>query len=409
VVQERLKADADFATANAEEFGGARSADVDQTLLSAVFDSFPVGILVVDRSGIAIASNRALTESLRAPRPGVDTCCELFGCRKAGGPLADACLTEAALAAGGRLVPVRIERDSRTAAAVWVTAAPLDSARTRVVFEIRPADQPVGLHVYARPGATERLRVSALGPMRVEVGGRPLEAAWIDQRPGQLLKYLVVHRGRLSVTEQIADALWPASGQRAATTVRHFIHVLRSDLEPNRTNGTPSSFVVGHRGGYRLNPMTVDVDVDEFEAELNAGFVAFAEGQREVAEERLAKALELYRGEFLHDLPYADWAVGERERLREKTGKCLRALASLRLGARDLDGATAYLERLAEMEPFDADAQRDLIAICVRRGRYRRAARLYAAFERRLWERFHEPPGFALSDVGLHSALAPPS
>src|SRR3954447_22104656 len=54
----------------------------DAGLLSAIFDSFPAGMLVVDRTGTVMAYNRAVAETLTKPKAGRDTCCLLFGCRR---------------------------------------------------------------------------------------------------------------------------------------------------------------------------------------------------------------------------------------------------------------------------------------------------------------------------------------
>ena len=54
----------------------------DPALLSAIFDSFSAGMLVVDRTGTVIAYNRAVAETLTKPTAGRDTCCLLFGCRR---------------------------------------------------------------------------------------------------------------------------------------------------------------------------------------------------------------------------------------------------------------------------------------------------------------------------------------
>jgi DNA-binding SARP family transcriptional activator len=377
----------------------------DPALLSSIFDSIPAGMLVVDRTGTVIAYNRALAETLTKPTAGRDTCCLLFGCRRQlRAHQRHVCLTQLAIDSGP-LSPMRVKPPASTTGELWVTAAVLDESASHVVFEIEVRGDPAD-HNGNSPGP--ELRISVLGPTEVGTAAEPIAGAWLDQRPGQLLKYLVVQRDRVAQTEQIAEALWPGSATKAPNAVRHLIHVLREKLEPGRTRAA-SSFVLQEGAGYRLNRRTVRVDVDEFEANVRTGLLAFADGSRATAEDRLAYrataedrlawALELYRGDLLADLPYAEWTLVERERLRDLTARSLQALASSRFDERDFDRAEEYMERLAEMEPFDNDVQRQHIALCMKRGRYSRASRLYALFRQRMLREFGEGPDFELADI----------
>ena len=88
------------------------------------------------------------------------------------------------------------------------------------------------------------------------------------------------------------------------------------------------------------------------------------------ARARLARAVDLYRGDFLAEEPYADWARSERDRLRALAAEALRTLGAFEREAGDLDAAAAYLERLADLEPFDTDVHRQLIALCLERRRH---------------------------------------
>ena len=310
----------------------------DSALLSAIFDSFAAGMLVVDRTGMVIAYNRAVTETFTKPKVGRDTCCLLFGCRQLGGLPQHVCLTQLAIDSGP-LAPMRVNPPASLKGELWVTAAALDESGSHVVFEIDARGDFNG-HDGSSPGP--ELRISVLGAPEVVAAAEPIAGEWLDQRPGQLLKYLVVQRDRVAQIEQIAEALWPGSEMKAPNAVRHLVHVLREKLEPGRTKAS-SMFVLQEGGGYRLNRRTVRVDVDEFEANVRVGLLAFGDGDRGTAEDRLAYALELYRGDLLADLPYAEWTLAERERLRELRARSLQALATLGFDAHDFDRAEEYL------------------------------------------------------------------
>ena len=98
------------------------------------------------------------------------------------------------------------------------------------------------------------LRIQTLGRTRIEADGLDLGGEWLDQRPGQLLKYLICERHSLVTSDEIGDALWPQAGPMTRNSVRHQVHVLRERLEPLRTSRARSRFIVTRRGGYMLDP-----------------------------------------------------------------------------------------------------------------------------------------------------------
>jgi DNA-binding SARP family transcriptional activator len=242
-----------------------------------------------------------------------------------------------------------------------------------------------------------QLRIYALGRLRVETDDGALSGAWLDQRPGQLLRCLVCARHGTVPTEVLAEAIWRHAGPSAPNAVRQLVHTLRDRLEPGRLPHAESSFVLGRRCGYALDPGRVAIDADEFEAAANDGLRAVAAGEPASARADLERAVALYRGDFLSDDPYAEWALPERERLRALVANALRALG--KLSGDEPERACAYLEWLAQLEPFDNDAARDLISAWLRLGRRSRAARYYKAFQLRLMREFGEHPDFRLHDV----------
>jgi LuxR family maltose regulon positive regulatory protein len=194
----------------------------------------------------------------------------------------------------------------------------------------------------------------------------------------------------------IAETLWPSARTGTSNTVRHFVHNLREKLEPDRTRYQPSSFVLARNGGYALNPERVRVDADEFESEVKAGLFAFEDNRPAEASERLRKAIELYRGDFLAEERFEDWAIAERERLRDLATKPLRILAAM---SDDGDEAAAFLERLAEMEPLDVDIHRELMRTWLLLGRRGRAIRHYRVLQSRLMRELGERVSFDLADL----------
>ena len=375
-----------------------------------LFENFPYGLVLVARSeGRVVNLNRwarsLLLSHSHGPVGSDWTCCELI-CDRVGAMLGGMCFSEQADEAG--FAPeVRMELTTGSArVAAWVSTYPFESEVESLLFHLRPASPgdrrrrnrlDTGHAVIDIPPL---LQISTLGRFRVEGPDESLGGEWLDQRPGDLLKFMVSERGRAVTNERIAEALWPDAGPgEVDNRVRYYVHILRERLEPNRSKRSGSPFINAGRGGYRLNIEQVRIDADEFEHEARAGIAAGAQGQAEAARSHLTAALRLYRDDFLSEDPYAEWALGERERLRELAVDALHALLGAALESDQLDEAMGYARRLAEMEPFDSDVQQTLLSICMKQGRHSEAVRRYTALRRRMLRSFEEEPDFELSEI----------
>lgn len=363
-------------------------------------EGLPDGIMVVDGSGRMLFTNRVLQSV--APHDDLyeGTCCELFGCRWPGSPLESLCLTEQCLAHGS-LPEIRVELPpNRPGQAVWIRSRLLDGSPPRVVFRVRTTDDASaqdgpGLEYAIGP----RLGVLTLGRTRLDTPSGTVVGGWLDQRSGQLLKYLVCERHRVVQVDEIADALWTGADERGPSIVRHHVHGLRKALEPWRRKRSPSSFILHiPPSGYALDNDLVRVDADVFEQLVSDGLAAERDGSQD-AVEFLERAVTWYRGDFLAELPYEIWTLAERERLRDVALNALRALGRLLDRRGDRDQASGYLEQAAKMQPFDTDVERDLISLAVRSGRRSVALRRYAALRVRMLRQFGEEPDFDLEDL----------
>jgi DNA-binding SARP family transcriptional activator len=286
-----------------------------------------------------------------------------------------------------------------------VSAAQLGAISRRSVIHVRPGDvhdrrRRTEPHWVAQP----ELRICAFGATAVESREGPIGGRWLEGRPGQILKYLICERHRVVQTDEIAEAIWPDAGPGAGGSVRYFVHALRGNIEPARAKRAPATFVVSRKGGYTLNSATVHVDADDFEAGVRAGMAALERGAYDDAQRHLDAALALYQGDFLADEPYANWAIAERDRLRTLAAEALRALARIKARAGEREEALALLERVADLQPYDSDIQRKLIAMLIASGRRSDAVRRYDGLRRRFTQDFGEEPDFRLPDVSAAEA-----
>lgn len=382
---------------NSSEAGG-----LEPRLARDIFRLFPYGILVLDHRGAVLAANAEAREMV-VGQPDEEevplTCCGLLGCGAEDGPLADACIAELAAGNGSRLPEMRLDLQGGRGA-VWITAARLDENGTQIVLQIRPGDtRDRRRRTQPHWRGKAELRIGALGRTRVESREGPIGGAWLEQRPGQILKLLVCERHRVVPAEAIAGAIWPEAGPSALGSVRHFVHQLRDRLEPARPKRSPSSFVISRQGGYTLDRASVRIDADDYERHVRAGLDAFADGERDLAAESLRAGLGLYEGDLFAEDPYAVWAIAERDRLRDLAGRALRVLAEIELSAGDLAAADLYVKRLAQLEPYDTTIQRRLIEVCLRQGRRSEAYRRYSALRIRMLHDFGEELDFQFAEV----------
>jgi len=350
----------------------------------AAFEALPEAAIVLDGDGRLLVANGAARVVLGPSAVPGARCCELLGCAQAG------CVSAQALAGESTQHQIQLA----DGASAW--ASTVGTAAGQVVVTLHRLAGPAGL---AREELPPRLIVRALGRTSIETSGEAATEEWLGHRPGQLLKYLVCERGRVVPLEELLEVFWPNAGRAGASNVRQAIHTLRDRLEPDRPRGKPSGYVVARAGGYELAPNCVTIDADDFEARARAGLEALQRGATERAAETLAAAARAYGGDFLADEPYAEWALAERERLRDLAVQVLRGLAEICREAEDEDAAAEHLQRLVELEPLDLEAQRELIGLMLRRGRHSEALRRFELVRRRYKRTFGTEPPFSLSQL----------
>ena len=348
------------------------------------------GVVLADATGAIVWWSGGMAAQLAASglrwTPGM-RCCEALGCADG------ACLTQRALADPARVVEHPWRAATKRRLEATLTARHVQPGRAAmVVFEVcfgtptAPASAPAS-----------EVTVAALGRLSVEVEGSSRDGDWLQQRPGQVFRYLLASRAAPQRSEAIAAALWPDRGPSAVANVRYCVFKLREQLADSVDPA--GSLVAREAAGYRLDPRRLKLDVDVFQRNATAGIAAARRREHEAGESLLTDALALYRGDFLADDPYADWAFTEREYLRSLAGKGLAALAQIAVSSGRLVAAADHLHRLAQLEPFDSNVHQMLIEVCLRRGRRTEALRHYHALRARLQRAFGEQPDFELTHV----------
>ena len=153
----------------------------------------------------------------------------------------------------------------------------------------------------------------------------------------------------------------------------------------------------GH--GYLLQTARGQLDVDRFEALVDAGRTALGEGDARRASERLREALALWRGPPLADFADEPFAQAEAARLEEERLAALedRIDADLALGGHA--ALVGELEALVREHQLRERLQAQLMLALYRSGRQADALERYQEARRKLTDELGIEPGQALQEL----------
>ncbi len=236
-----------------------------------------------------------------------------------------------------------------------------------------------------------------LGPLEVRSGDQVVAVPGAKQRV--LLAVLLLHVGEVVSVDRLIDTIWgddpPANPKNA---LQSQISQLRRHL---RDEG--QRLVVSRPPGYLLRADPDAVDAARFEALVRDGRAALRDGDERRAAQRLAAALELWRGPPLAEFAgqeFADVAIARLEELRlgaiEDRIEC-----DLRVGRhREL---VAELEALVADHPLRERLRGQLMLALARSGRQVDALEVYHETRRVLDEELGIDPSREL--VSLYEIL----
>jgi DNA-binding SARP family transcriptional activator len=188
------------------------------------------------------------------------------------------------------------------------------------------------------------------------------------------------------LADELIEYLWPGCEnlRSAASNLRGRVAELRKILGP--------SFLLTRRGGYALSAESdCWIDAEEFSHLEELGRRAYRQENYDEAIRRLQEAVALYRGEYLAEDRYEEWALQRRERYRERFVEVLSLLADSLARRGQYARALGYLERAIGEAPLQETLYRQLMVYAFCAGERARALGAYercrAVLERELGER----------------------
>ncbi|MFF7635791.1 tetratricopeptide repeat protein [Kitasatospora sp. NPDC008050] len=239
-----------------------------------------------------------------------------------------------------------------------------------------------------------------LGPLHARIGGR--EVTLNGPRQARLLAALLVDANRVVPMERLSTVMWDGDGP--ATAVRQVQDVV-SGLRRNLSAcGAPPTLISTHRGGYRIQLATAQLDLTAFEQEREQA----RHSPAATAAAGLRRALACWRGPALADLTgRALEADAARLNLARTTvhRECLELELALGRHREVVEELTALLRG----HPHDERLAEQAMLALYRDGRQGQALEVYRSIRRRLADDLGVDPTPPLRELQRRILNADPS
>jgi two-component SAPR family response regulator len=208
--------------------------------------------------------------------------------------------------------------------------------------------------------------------------GCPISNGWRREKTRQLFQLLVTYRDAPLDREQIFEHLW--RNEDLAAAQRNFkvaLNTLFNVLEPDRSPGSDSAFILREGSVYGIRPgADIWLDAAVFESNLKKAEAAANHGTGEELK-LLERAISLYKGEYLPDARYENWAAVEREHLSVKYLQAADRLCELYLEGRLWDETIDLCRRILAQDRCWERAYRHLMTVYRHVGDRGQIARTY--------------------------------
>lgn len=208
--------------------------------------------------------------------------------------------------------------------------------------------------------------VRTLGGFAVTVADQEVPlVAWGSRRARQLCKMLAASRGQPVSRDRLIEALWPDDSGTERLSAR--LSVQLSTVRRILGGG-----IVADRASVRLNLDEIHLDVDDLHRSADA--------------DNLGRVMDLYRGEFLPEDLYEDWAALARDQARRAYVRAAHDLAVHAATSGEHDQAADYAARILMTDPFDESAHHRHIVALAAAGRLGEARHAYVSYTERMNE-----------------------
>ena len=230
----------------------------------------------------------------------------------------------------------------------------------------------------------QKIKLATLGELRITSADQ--EIALPTRKARALLVYLALSPGGSRSREHLAGVLWGRSAEtQARASLRQTLSSLRKALT---VAGEPLG---GDADSAQLRLDRLEIDALEFTSLADQG-----------SRESLARAADLYRGDFLagfslSEQAFEEWLQFERRHYRELATQVLSRLADLQLEQGEHVAALASAQRLLALDPLQEEVHRKLMQIYAAMGRREHALRQYQECRALLDNELQVAPGAGIT------------
>ena len=261
-----------------------------------------------------------------------------------------------------------------------------DQVVAEALSEIEPAVSAHPIESLTPP--EPMLRIFALGPTRVLLNDRALTSTdWTYTKAKELLFYFLTHPP--ATKAQIGLDVWPdASADQLRNIFHRALHHLRRALGQ-------LDWIVFAVDAYSFNrSLNYWCDLHHFEALLGliGSITNLKPADRAATIQRLESAVQLWRGDFVEDLDAGEWAIFQREELRQRYVQALVDLGALHFADAHYDRAAAVYRRLLALDAYLELAHRELMRCLMRQGEVGHALQHYQHLREMLRQELQAEP-----------------
>ncbi len=208
-------------------------------------------------------------------------------------------------------------------------------------------------------------------------GPAPWPAVDLTGRPGGLLAYLALAKGRFFTRSELVTTLWPDQAEGSSVrSLNTALWRLRTALQ--RPPLEHRELVLCDRGGAVGLPAhaALQIDVAEFARLVTPGLNQPMEQLDASHIEQLRRGVSLYRDDILAGFT-DDWALRAREVHRRMHLNALGRLMQLSSFAQDYGGAIRYAQEILDRDPLREDVHRELMRLFLLNGQRAMALRQF--------------------------------
>jgi DNA-binding SARP family transcriptional activator len=246
------------------------------------------------------------------------------------------------------------------------------------------------------PQSSPVLRIYVLGQFRVDRKNGDSWSTidsrfWRRRRASALLGCLISSPGRKLGREQLMDLLWPDLDVHvAANRLNGAVHELRQILDPHITRPASSRLLRLERDILELADNTqIWIDAEAFDELLKE---ARASSDPDKTEHLLEEAALLYRGGYLLEELYSEWAGQRRDALHRNWVGLLLDLAELQIERGSFPQAIETLNRLRSVELTNETALQRLMQLFTQLDRRGEALQMYRQHAEMLERDYEDQP-----------------